>query len=437
MLKRSILKATLVIIIALAMIMPASAVITDKRTTNSKVGTSSSIPIQQIPKPKTIGSFGDILTEGFETAWVADSSGDLAPPGWEVHKTCTSGTDPFQGYWHRTGTIPFSTPGPVPPHSGAWQAFVHWSYDHQDEWLVTPVLSLGTGSNLEFWFYGQYGSTYLDHYYVKLSPSGGYNQADFTVTLWDATAQPAGTNYYNTPVEIDLSAYDGQSVRLAWNFVDGDGGGLWYATIIDDVLVTGGSNQPPVTPAAPTGPTSGSTGVSYSFSATTTDPDGDDIYFMFDWGDGNQSIWLGPYSSPGTVTTSYAWASAGSYDVTVKAKDTNDAESGWSPAHAITITAGPVIEIGAITGGLFKVKAVIKNTGAGAATNVSWKIELTGGLIILGKDSFGTIATLSAGANQTVSSKFILGFGKTVVKVTADTATKSVNATVLLVYIKI
>ena len=202
-------------------------------------------------------------------------------------------------------------------------------------------------------------------------------------------------------------------------------------------LFSGAANQPPVTPAAPTGPTSGFTGVSYSFSATTTDPEGDNISYMFDWGDGNFSSWLGPYPSGATATTSHAWASAGTYDVKVKAKDSNGAESGWSPAHSIVITAGPSIQIGDITGGLFKVKAVIKNTGGGAATNVSWKIELTGGLIILGKVSTGTIPTIAAAGQATVSSKLILGFGKTVVKVTADTATKSVNATVLLVFIKI
>ena len=202
-------------------------------------------------------------------------------------------------------------------------------------------------------------------------------------------------------------------------------------------LFSGAANQPPVTPAAPTGPTSGFTGVSYSFSATTTDPEGDNISYMLDWGDGNFSSWLGPYPSGATATTLHAWASAGTYDVKVKAKDSNGAESGWSPAHSIVITAGPSIEIGDITGGLFKVKAVIKNTGGGAATNISWKIELTGGLIILGKVSTGTIPTIAAAGQATVSSKLILGFGKTVVKVTADTATKSVNATVLLVFIKI
>jgi hypothetical protein len=97
----------------------------------------------------------------------------------------------------------------------------------------------------------------------------------------------------------------------------------------------------------------------------------------------------------------------------------------------------PVIEIGNITGGLFKVNAVIKNTGDATATNVQWSIKLTGGLIILGKESTGTIPTIAAGATADISSKVILGFGKTVVTVTADSATESQNATVLFVYIKI
>jgi hypothetical protein len=97
----------------------------------------------------------------------------------------------------------------------------------------------------------------------------------------------------------------------------------------------------------------------------------------------------------------------------------------------------PVIEIGNVTGGLFKVNAVIKNTGGAAATNISWSIKLTGGLIILGKESTGTIPTIAAGATADISSKLILGFGKTVVAVTAGTATESQNATVLFVFIKI
>lgn len=99
-------------------------------------------------------------------------------------------------------------------------------------------------------------------------------------------------------------------------------------------------------------------------------------------------------------------------------------------------TTQPVIEIENMTGGLFKVHAEIKNTGEDAVTNVSWSISVTGGLIILGKETTGTVLTIEAGASAAISSSVILGFGKTVVTVTADTATRSQNATVLFVFIK-
>jgi hypothetical protein len=198
----------------------------------------------------------------------------------------------------------------------------------------------------------------------------------------------------------------------------------------------GTTNQPPVIPNAPAGPTSGAVGVSYSFTATTTDPEGDNISYFFDWGNGHDSGWLPEIASGATATASYAWPAAGTYNIKVKAKDSNGAESGMSPAHTIVISAAPTIEIGAITGGLFKVKAVIENNGAVAATNVSWGIDLAGGLIILGKASSGTIPTIAAGGTATITSKMIVGFGKTVITVTADTATKSQNATVLIVFIK-
>jgi len=99
--------------------------------------------------------------------------------------------------------------------------------------------------------------------------------------------------------------------------------------------------------------------------------------------------------------------------------------------------AQAVIEIGDITGGLFKVKAEIKNTGLAEATSVAWTIDLTGGLILLGKTSSDTIASIPASGAETVTSSLILGFGKPVVTVTADSATKDVNATVLLIFILI
>ncbi|PNX52450.1 MAG: hypothetical protein BV458_09540, partial [Thermoplasmata archaeon M9B2D] len=66
-----------------------------------------------------------------------------------------------------------------------------------------------------------------------------------------------------------------------------------------------------------------------------------------------------------------------------------------------------------------------------------WSIKLTGGLIILGKETTGTIASLAAGGEETITSSLILGLGATTITVTAGPATKNQAATVLLIFIKI
>jgi hypothetical protein len=199
-------------------------------------------------------------------------------------------------------------------------------------------------------------------------------------------------------------------------------------------------NYPPETPAAPTGPDSGVTSVEYTFTATTTDAEGEQIYYMFDWGDSTNSGWVGPYNSGQEGTASHIWTSEGNYEVKVKAKDINDGESDWSAAHTINIVLGPILGINSISGGLFKVKAMIKNTGEAAATNVEWKIELIGGAFI-GKVSTGTIPSISAGGGAEIQSKLIIGLGATIVKVTAtvpvSSTTMESNGFIYIFYIKI
>jgi uncharacterized membrane protein len=157
--------------------------------------------------------------------------------------------------------------------------------------------------------------------------------------------------------------------------------------------------------------------VQYTFTATTVDPEGDNISFLFDWGDGNTSGWIGPYPSGGTGQATHRWAALGSYDVKVKAKDDSvGRESGWSPAHTFTIVEAPILKIDWIAGGVFTVRTLIKNNGGVPAHNITWTITLSGGAFI-GKESTGTIGTLAPGEGQTVKSKLILGFGATVVTV--------------------
>ena len=97
-------------------------------------------------------------------------------------------------------------------------------------------------------------------------------------------------------------------------------------------------NRPPNKPSKPSGPTAGVVGTSYTYSTSTTDPDGDAIYYLFDWGDGSNSSWVGPCVSGATAHASHIWGSPGSYNVRVKAKDTHGAESEWSDNLTVVIS---------------------------------------------------------------------------------------------------
>jgi len=97
------------------------------------------------------------------------------------------------------------------------------------------------------------------------------------------------------------------------------------------------TNNPPNKPARPSGQTSGKPGIQYLYTTTTTDPDGDQIFYMWDWGDGNFSDWLGPFNSGASASATYSWASQGQYSIKVKAKDTYGDESDWSDPLSVTM----------------------------------------------------------------------------------------------------
>lgn len=76
----------------------------------------------------------------------------------------------------------------------------------------------------------------------------------------------------------------------------------------------------PETVSTPTasGPPSGTTGMSYSYTASgATSSYGHSVQYKFDWGDGTDSGWV-------ATSASHTWTSAGTYSVTVQARCTAD-----------------------------------------------------------------------------------------------------------------
>jgi|GEM_PF-1636739 len=84
-------------------------------------------------------------------------------------------------------------------------------------------------------------------------------------------------------------------------------------------------------PNVPTiaGPSSGIAGVKYEYTFSSTDKDGNELYYYVDWGDGSSENWIGPYASGEKVTLEHEWKTKGIYVIKAKARNTQNVESGW------------------------------------------------------------------------------------------------------------
>jgi len=105
----------------------------------------------------------------------------------------------------------------------------------------------------------------------------------------------------------------------------------------DPSLLIAGDSQKPAKPATPQGEIEGRPGQEYAYASTTTDPDGDSLYYLFDWGDETYSEWIGPLASGDTAGANHTWTDSGSYEIKVMAKDQNGVFSEWSDPLTVDI----------------------------------------------------------------------------------------------------
>jgi len=94
-------------------------------------------------------------------------------------------------------------------------------------------------------------------------------------------------------------------------------------------------NSPPYRPDRPSGPTPIKVDEEHTYTSSATDPDGNQVYLKFDWGDGDDSGWLGPKTSGSVFSAPHRWDEQGGYDIRCIAKDyPYEEESKWSyPLH--------------------------------------------------------------------------------------------------------
>jgi hypothetical protein len=189
-------------------------------------------------------------------------------------------------------------------------------------------------------------------------------------------------------------------------------------------------NYPPATPAQPSGPIQGYRGEHYIYNTVTTDPEGNQIYYWFEWGDGENTDWVGPFSSGEASYQVYAWSETGVFEIRVKARDEYHGESNWSEPLTVNIIDKdkPQLEIFSITGGIFSITAFIQNIGDFTARKINWNISVISGNLILGRLTSGTIDSLPPDGIMAIKSKFIFGFGFVDIMVGAEVDGQIVTA---------
>jgi hypothetical protein len=180
-----------------------------------------------------------------------------------------------------------------------------------------------------------------------------------SVYVCDANLDNLTVKFYNASndqcIGTDYNVTSGMSASTQWDGLSYNTTYGWYAVADDGEYQTRGPtsgywefttrleiNYPPNKPSKPSGTTSGINGVEYSYTSTTTDPDGNQVFYKWDWGDGSYSDWLGPYNSGEEVSASHVWG-RGSYNIKVKAKDEHEAESDWSDPLPITMPKNKAI----------------------------------------------------------------------------------------------
>lgn len=156
------------------------------------------------------------------------------------------------------------------------------------------------------------------------------NGYDENTNTWD-NGYPSGGNYWSDYTGDDLYSGPNQNIPgrdgigdTPYNILGGDNQDMYPC-----MEPNGWINSPPNVPDRPSGEVIILPGVAYTYTTSTIDPDDDSIWFKWDWGDGTFSDWLGPYDSEEEASESHIW-SQGTYEVTVKAKDSRNPETDWS-----------------------------------------------------------------------------------------------------------
>ncbi len=250
-----------------------------------------------------------LLEEGFESTigdWFS-VDGDSDGYTWTVYQEGTAGD----------GTA----------HTGTMGIGVVYNASGNDDWLITPELTLpaGESASFSFWAHSQL-SSFLESFNVMLS-NGSSSVADFTVTLGSVVDAPSDWTLYT----YDLSGYAGQSIRLAIQCVSVNE----YYLFADDFFVETSGTTQSLNADFTADVTSGTAPLTVNFTdASTGSPN------VWQW-DFNDDTGVDDYAQNPT----YTYNSPGTYPVTLFVHDGTDSDM-ETKVDYITVNATSTLTAG-------------------------------------------------------------------------------------------
>jgi len=145
-----------------------------------------------------------------------------------------------------------------------------------------------------------------------------WNWGDGEISHWYGPYEP-GTIQEFTHQYTALGTYEIKALSRDINFRECED---WS----DPISLVIGENSAPSKPII-TGPKLFKAQKLQTFTFTSEDPNGHEIYYKIYWDDGDITAWEGPYESGEIVTYQHAWSTAGSYVIKAFAKDIAEGKS--------------------------------------------------------------------------------------------------------------
>jgi outer membrane protein assembly factor BamB len=108
------------------------------------------------------------------------------------------------------------------------------------------------------------------------------------------------------------------------------------------ILVINCGGQKPSAPEI-TVPTYVLPNIADTFSAVSNDPNGDEIKYMFSWGNGIESNWSGYLASGAVCKIAYAYPATGTFYVKARAQDNTNKTSGWCEEIKVVCNYAPLL----------------------------------------------------------------------------------------------